>query len=190
MSNLAVRSSSTPVGATPQSIQTEGFTPADDDGIKLGDVWRTLRRRRKLVLTTAGAVFALSLISAVYQRIANPVFAGAFTLWISDPLSDERRSTSEGSARFEQLARNTTSNDIPTLVEVLRSPLLLQPVAQQFSTSTNALASRITIRQGGGGRNGAQGILNVSVTGRQPSVCSKPSVPPISRPPSSNVSNA
>ena len=144
------------------------MTPADDDGIKLGDVWRTLRRRRKLVLTTAGAVFALSLISAVYQRIANPVFAGAFTLLISDPLSDERRSTSEGSARFEQLARNTTSNDIPTLVEVLRSPLLLQPVAQQFSTSTNALASRITIRQGGGGRNGARGILNVSVTGRQP----------------------
>ena len=51
---------------------------------------------------------------------------------------------------------------------MLRSPLLLQPVAQQFSTSTSALASRITIRQGGGGRNGAQGILNVSVTGRQP----------------------
>ena len=35
---------------------------------------------------------------------------------------------------------------------MLRSPLLLQPVAQQFSTSTNALASRIKISQGGGGR--------------------------------------
>ena len=169
VSNLIVRPSFTSVGATPQSIQTNGLQTADDDGIKLGDVWRTLRRRRKLVLTTAGAVFALSLINTVYQRIANPVFAGAFTLLISDPLSDERRSTSEGSARFEQLARNTTSNDIPTLIQVLRSPLLLQPVAQQLSTSTNALASRITIRQGGGGgRNAAQGILNVSVTGRKP----------------------
>ena len=167
MSNLIVRSSSTSVSAQPQSIHTDGFN-AVDDGIKLGDVWRTLRRRRKLVLTTAGAVFALSLINAVFQRIANPVFSGTFTLLISDPLSDERRSTSEGSARFEQLARNTTSNDIPTLIQVLRSPLLLQPVAQQFSTSTNALASRITIRQGGGGRTGAQGILIVSATGRQP----------------------
>ena len=30
---------------------------------------------------------------------------------------------------FEALARNTTSNDIPTLIEVLRSPVLLAPIA-------------------------------------------------------------
>ena len=168
MSNLIVRPSSSSAGAAPQSTQTDVLTAADDDGIQLGDVWRVTLRRRRLVLTTAGIVFAVSLINAIYQRIANPVFAGDFTLLISDPLSDESRDTTRVSTRFEQLARNTTSNDIPTLIEVLRSPLLLQPVAQQLNTSAAALASRITVRQGGEGRSKSQGILIVSVTGRQP----------------------
>ena len=166
MPNLIDRPSSTPIGTAPQSIQTDVLNAADDDGIKLGDVLRVIRRRRKLVLTTAGAVFALSMVNAVYQRIANPLFAGSFSLLISDPLSDERK-MSEGSARFEQLARNTTSADIPTLIAVLRSPVLLQPLAEQFNTSAGGLASRISITQPGRGRN-REKILNVSVIGREP----------------------
>ena len=159
-------------GALPQSIQTDALNAVDDDRIKFVDIWRTLLRRRKLVLTTAGTVFVLSLINFVHQRINNPVFRGSFTLLISDPLSDERRDGSGSSARFEQLARNTTSNDIPTLIEVLRSPLLLKPVAQQLNTSAGALASRITISQGTD-RSGASGVLEVKVTGSKPSETEK-----------------
>ena len=159
-------------GALPQSIQTDALNAVDDDRIKFVDIWRTLLRRRKLVLTTAGTVFVLSLINFVHQRINNPVFRGSFTLLISDPLSDERRNVSGSSARFEQLARNTTSNDIPTLIEVLRSPLLLKPVAQQLNTSAGALASRITISQGTD-RSGASGVLEVKVTGSKPSETEK-----------------
>ena len=169
MSNLIVRAGSTSIdGALSQSIQTNTLDAANDDGVSFGEIWRTLLRRRKLVFTTAGTVFVLSIIHFVYQRIANPVFAGTFTLLISDPLSDERRDGSGAGTRFEQLARNTTSNDIPTLIEVLRSPLLLQPVAQQLNTSAGSLASRITISQGSG-RSGAKGVLKVRVTGRKPS---------------------
>ena len=173
MSNLIVRAGSTSMGgALPQSIQTDALNAVDDDRIKFVDIWRTLLRRRKLVLTTAGTVFVLSLINFVHQRINNPVFRGSFTLLISDPLSDERRDGSGSSARFEQLARNTTSNDIPTLIEVLRSPLLLKPVAQQLNTSEGALASRITISQGTD-RSGASGVLEVKVTGSKPSETEK-----------------
>ena len=132
MSNLIVGPSSRSTGAEPQSIQTDALNGVDD-GIRIGDLWRTLRRRRKLVFTTAGTVLVLSLGNFVYQRINNPVFAGSFKLLISDPLSDAR-SPSGDSTRFEQLARNTTSNDIPTLIEVLRSPLLLQPLAKELNT--------------------------------------------------------
>ena len=111
MSNLIVRPSSALDGAAPQSSQPEVTDLSIKDGIKLDDIWRALLRRRKLALITASAVFTISLINAVYQRIANPVFAGAFTLLISDPLSDKRSGSSEGE-RFEQMARNTTSNDI------------------------------------------------------------------------------
>ena len=167
MSNLIVGPSSTSTGAVPQSIQTGALNAVNDDGISISDLWRTLLRRRKLVVTTAGTVFALSLINFVDQRINNPVFAGSFKLLISDPLSQERTDASSSTARFEQLARNTTSNDIPTLIEVLRSPALLQPLAKELNTSAGALASRITISQGGSRRSGARGILNVRVTGRK-----------------------
>ena len=69
---------------------------------------------------------------------------------------------------FEQLARNTTSNDIPTLIEVLQSPVLLQPVANQFDLSTDALIGRIAISTGGVKRKEAKGVLNVRLTGRNP----------------------
>ena len=46
---------------------------------------------------------------------------------------------------FEQLARNTTSIDIPTLIEVLKSPLLLKPVAEQFNIPARSLSARINI---------------------------------------------
>ena len=171
MSNLIVRTGSSSIdGALPQSIKTDALNASDDDRINLSEIWRALLRQRKLVFTAAGTVFVLSLLNFVHQRIGNPVFAGSFTLLISDPLSDERRETSDNSARFQQLARNTTSYDIPTLIEVLRSPVMLRPVAQQLNTSAGALASRITITQGKGrGRSGARGILKVKVTGRKPS---------------------
>ena len=69
---------------------------------------------------------------------------------------------------FEQLARNTTSNDIPTLIEVLQSPVLLQPVADQFELSTGGLIKRISISTGGAKRKEAEGVLNVRLTGRNP----------------------
>ena len=69
---------------------------------------------------------------------------------------------------FEQLARNNTSNDIPTLIEVLQSPVLLQPVADQFELSTASLANSISIRTGGAKQKTAAGVLNVRLTGRNP----------------------
>ena len=169
VSNLIDRPSSTPIGTAPQSIQTDVLNAANDEGIKLGDVLRVMRRRRKLVLTTAGAMFALSMINAVYQRIANPLFEGNFALLISDPLSNVGLEGTGDSAKFEQLARNQAAYDIPTLIGVLRSPLLLQPLAEELNTSAGSLASRITISQPAVGRRGATGILQVRVTGHQPS---------------------
>ena len=121
------------------------------------------------MFTAAGTVFVLSLLNFVHQRIGNPVFAGSFTLLISDHLATNPRNFGQ-QCQIHQLARNTTSHDIPTLIEVLRSPVMLRPVAQQLNTSAGALASRITITQGKGrGRSGARGILKVKVTGRKPS---------------------
>ena len=71
MSNLIVGPSSTSTGAVPQSIQTGALNAGNDDGISISDLWRTLLRRRKLVVTTAGTVFALSLINSVRSAPAS-----------------------------------------------------------------------------------------------------------------------
>ena len=143
-----------------------------DDEIDLGELWRALRRRKKLVGTTASAVILLAALLTAYQRVFRPVYEGAFTLLITDPISNEGRGRSgmanvEGTM-FEQLARNTTRNDIPTLIEVLQSPVLLQPVADQFDLSPGELIGRIDISSGGARRREAEGVLNVRLTGRNP----------------------
>ena len=131
MSNLIVGPSSRSTGAEPQSIQTDALNGVDD-GIRIGDLWRTLRRRRKLVFNSRHRLSAVA-SNFVYQRINNPVFAGSFKLLISDPLSDERR-TGSGDSDRRTTGPHTTSNDIH-LIEVLRSPLLLQPLAKELNTS-------------------------------------------------------
>ena len=68
---------------------------------------------------------------------------------------------------FEQLARNTTSNDIPTLIELLKSPILLEPVAKQFQLRSSKLRKSIKIIGNTGFRSSEpKGILKVILTGR------------------------
>ena len=165
MSNLIVRSQSTAGESAPKPeiVRTNVLAESSEDSITLRELWKSLVRRRKLVAITAGVVFVLTLANAINHRLRNPLFAGGFTLLISDPLGDDLSRSSSAGGRFEQLALNTTSIDIPTLIEVLRSPLLLQPTATKLGISSSSLAGRITITPGRGA-----GILKVRVIGREP----------------------
>ena len=140
-----------------------------NDEIDLRELWRALRRRKKLVGVTAAAVIVLAGLVTSYQRIFRPVFQGSFSLLITDPLSNEGGGSSAADAAsgtmFEELARNNTSNDIPTLIELLESPLLLNPIAERFDIEYQDLAKRISITTGGEKRKEAEGVLKVSVIG-------------------------
>lgn len=142
---------------------------AGEDEIDLRELWRALQRRKKLVAVTAGSIIVLAALFTTYQRLFRPVYQGSFSLLITDPISNEGSGMAnvEGTM-FEQLARNTTSLDIPTLIEVLQSPVLLQPVADKFDLSANSLSSRVNISTGGAKRKEAEGVLSVRLTGRNP----------------------
>ena len=183
MSNLIPRAGFSPT-ATQQVAPTQwvqvrdippqpstGFIGSSDDEIDLRELWRALRRRRKLVGLSAGAVVAAAALLTLFQRVFSPVYEGSFSLLISDPINAEGRSTDNAlpqGALIEQLAKNTTTNDIPTLIEVLKSPLLLEPVARRFGLTPAQLAQRITIRSGGEKAKEASGVLGVTITGRDP----------------------
>ena len=143
-----------------------------EDEIDLRELWRTLQRRKKLVAVTALSVIVLAILYTTYKRVFQPVYQGSFSLLITDPISNENGGrnniTPINGSVFETLARNTTNNDIPTLIELLQSPMLLRPVAEKFGTTPRALSGRIDIKSGGIKVSKASGILTVSLVGSNP----------------------
>ena len=95
MSNLVAAPGQSP-DFDPRNVQTVrvrdlGATEIGntDDEIDLRELWRALQRRKKLVAVTAGGVILLSALFTTYQRIFRPVYEGAFSLLIPDPISNE-----------------------------------------------------------------------------------------------------
>ena len=172
MSNLVAAPGQSP-DFDPRNVETVrvrdlGSSSVDvlpDDEIDWRELWRALLRRKKLVTVVAGGVIALAAANTAYQRIINPVFQGSFRLLITDPFNSKSGGGGMGGSMFEQLARNTTSNDTPTLIEVLRSPVLLRPLADQFGLSADDLSQRISIKTRG---KEVEGVLQVNLTGRNP----------------------
>ena len=143
------------------------------DEIDLRELWRALRRRKKIVAVVAVGAITWAAIITTYQRLYKPIYQGNFSLLITDPISSSsevRGGMGQASGTmFEQLARNTTSIDIPTLIEVLKSPLLLKPVAEQFNIPARSLSARINISGWTNFRSTqARGVLKISLQGRNP----------------------
>ena len=141
----------------------------ENNNIDWHGLFKTLRRRKKLIGLVFLGILSLSGAVTTYQRLLSPVFRGSFALLITDPISNENRSSGAADVSlFEQLALNTTNNDIPNLIEVLQSPLLLNPIAKSFQIPVDTLLQRIHITTGGMKREEAEGILKVSLTSNDP----------------------
>jgi capsular exopolysaccharide synthesis family protein len=186
MSNLIPRPGATPTlgppsarGDTQQTLQTVQVADlsqggSNGDEIDLRELWRALLRRKRLVLATAAGVLSLTLLITAYQRLFKPVYEGGFQLLITDPVS-EGGGNDNGAAQqavagtaFEQLALNSTRSDLPTLMEVLESPLLLEPLARRHGLDFPALSNSIQIATGGSKQKEAEGVLKITLTGGDP----------------------
>ena len=60
---------------------------------------------------------------------------------------------------IENIARNNTQNDIPTLITLLKSPSLIEPIAKQYNFSYEDLNKMIFIDNLIIDRRRADGIL-------------------------------
>ncbi len=149
----------------------------ENGGIQLRELWRALRRRKRLVLSVAAGVAALAMATTVAKRLTNPVFEGTFQLLISDPINSGGQSGSAGAGAagdlgggvVESLARNRTSVDIPTLIQALSSPMVLDPVRRSLGEAGPILDSLSITQAGDRRQNGlVQGVLVASLRGRQP----------------------
>ncbi|MCT0202163.1 polysaccharide biosynthesis tyrosine autokinase [Synechococcus sp. CS-603] len=110
-------------------------SPSDEGGIGLNGLVRMLRRRRRIFLFTAVAVTLVAGLRAIYLRINTPVFLGGFSLLISDPINESGGASGEagaGTGAIGSVARNVSRNDVPTLIRVLESPAVLEPVLSEL----------------------------------------------------------
>ena len=135
-----------------------------EGNIDITDITRTLTRRKKLFGLTSLTVLTLSIFLTVFQRIFTPLYSGSFTILIDDPIdSTKAKPTNDFTSVFSQVAGNTTFNDIPSLIEFLKSDLILKSTADKYKIPKGVLKRRITIKTGGTKRREAEGVLKVTV---------------------------
>ena len=149
----------------PQDVDggASGATSGPDDvnPLHLLTKWLdVLQRRRRLALTAFTATLALGALVTGLQRFLHPVFAGSFDLLVSDPvISNQSGGTDQSGLRELALEPQGTEN-IPVLVEVLRSPFLLQPIAEKLKVDEERLIDKLTIEAP---PSGAQGVLDITL---------------------------
>ncbi|NDC36025.1 MAG: chain-length determining protein, partial [Synechococcaceae bacterium WB9_2_112] len=152
------------------TLPTGAIASPEQEGIDIHELWRALLRRRRIVVATTATVLLVTATYTAYQRIFKPQYAGGFQLLIADPVSDSSSSAEGGAqgagASFGALALNNTNRfDLPTLLGVLQSPLLLDEIAKRYGRAPQGLS---VAPVGGEGRGQVAGILNVSITGSNP----------------------
>ncbi len=122
-----------------------------DDEIDLNELIKSALRKKRIMIITASFVFLFSFINTAKNRILNPIYSGSFTILISDPLDAQKnQSLPSGniSSVFKNIASNSTMNDIPTLIRLLKSPYLIEDLSKEFKLSPNSLSNMINIEQG------------------------------------------
>lgn len=127
-----------------------------------------LRRRRRIVITTTVAVAVITGLQSVHQRLFHARYVGGFQLLISNPLGDQAPGGGGAAAgTAAPVALNTTTRiDMPTLVGVLQSPLLIDEIVRRYGRAPSGLS--VTPIDGGGPGRFPSGILQVSITGTDP----------------------
>lgn len=141
-----------------------------EDDFDIKNLFKIVIRRKKLAIVAATSIFLLNSINVVYKRFFRPIYEANFNLLIADPLTSGRGGNSSPddivqSSFFESLARNNTQNDIPTLIELLKSPAVLGSISEKYEMPVKRLSSNISISTGGYGNREkeAKGVLKIKL---------------------------
>lgn len=146
----------------------------ENDYLNLNNTLKGIFRRKKYFFTFGLGTFLIVLIATFLNRLIDPVYMGSFTLLISDPLSvkETKSYKPDEEELIENLAINNTDVDIPTLIEYLKSPLLIKELAEKYEYDTSQLISRVNVKTGGqlskNNKEKANGILKVEVLTKRP----------------------
>jgi capsular exopolysaccharide synthesis family protein len=100
-------------------------------------------------------------INTLRQRIFAPVYQGGFQMQISNPF--DSGSGGAGGGSVEEIARSVIKPDVASLIVLMRSPILLAPVAQRQGVPLEELEGKLSIRTAA-----VENVLNVSLRWSDP----------------------
>ena len=123
---------------------------------------RALKRRQGIFLLTFAVVTSALAVNTLRERIFSPVYSGGFQIQISNPF-DQAQGRSGGGSSVGEIARSAPRQDVPSLIVLMRSPLLLRPVALKQGVTSKAIAGRLSIKPAG-----VEEILDVNLRWKDP----------------------
>ena len=150
-------------GDQPLNSPLNPTNEAQSSGGGLGGLIRTVKRRQTVLLITFAVVTGALAINTLRQRIFSPVYQGGFQMQISNPFDDKSGAGRGGSV--ETIARSEITADVPSLIVLMRSPLLIGPVAQRQGVPIRELQQNLSIRQESAA---VDNVLNVTLRWRDP----------------------
>jgi len=131
----------------------------------LGQLLRTVKRRQGTFVLTFIVVSSLLTANTLRQRLFAPVYEGGFEMQIVNPFEMNGAGVDRGngggdSGLVESIARGGNRNDLPNMVRLLRSPLLIAPIADQQAVSMQLIMRNLRF---GLPQEGVSNVLAVSL---------------------------
>ena len=153
---------------------------SSENAISLSEIAFSLKRRWKVIVISFGLLFTFNTIYILYNWSFNRQYKGDVKILIVDPFGKSSGGQGMPSGGgldnqfFEDLARNNTATNIPTLIEILKSKSVLGKLSASNDIFYGKLVKSIEItakgeNAGGGGLaamrggGGDAGILEISL---------------------------
>ncbi|QNI97095.1 tyrosine-protein kinase family protein [Synechococcus sp. RS9902] len=152
---------------------------SSENTISLSEIAFSLKRRWKIIFISFSLLFTFNTIYILYNWSFNRQYKGGVKILIVDPFGESSGGQGMPSGGldnqfFEELARNNTATNIPTLIEVLKSKSVLGKLSASNDIFYGKLVRSIEIiakgeNAGGGGLaamrggGGEAGILQISL---------------------------
>ncbi len=138
----------------------------------LATLLRTLKRRQGLFLFTFALVTGALAANTLRQRIFSPVYQGGFQIQVRNPFESRSGGGNQAEGTVGAIARSNFNADTNSLTVLLRSPLLIRPLAEKQGVGMNELINNLTISPAaiGSGRGAVatDNVLNVTLNWSNP----------------------
>lgn len=135
------------------------------------------QRRKKVIYLSFLVFIVVFFTKTIYTRFTAPIFQATFSLLIKDPINLSSQRKTFNNNIFEDLVAPDQSQDIATLISLLKSPIVLSELSKKYETPIAQNLS-ISLGEGASGKRSqrdkvARGVLNFTYLDGNPKKAEK-----------------